>query len=213
MAFIDVQNDVTSILNRRDMTTTQLLKFLDYGAKRINREIRCPAQEITVGHTFDGTEVYPGRLLVPGDLLQVISIFLNDSADQRTLIKREKATVLVAAQTVGTPNYYYREGATFILGPTPPLTRQVFVSYYQDAAGLVLNADANWLTDTSPDLWVYAALTYASDFFMDERADKWESRFNQIAQDLTNMANDDELHDASIGATYTTDPTEYYPYV
>ena len=212
MAFIDVQNDVMTILNRRDLTNTQLLSFLDKGARRINREIKCPAQEGTISHTFDGTEAYPGRLLVPGDMLQVISIYLNDASNQRTLIKRDKATVMVAAQTVATPAYYYREGATYILGPQPPNTTTLYIDYYKDATGLSAPTDTNWLTDAAPDLLSYAALTYASDFFMDERADKWESRYQQIAASIQGLADDDELHDASIGAAYNTDPIDYYPY-
>ncbi len=212
MAYIDVQTSITSILNRRDLTPSQLVTFLNFGAQRIGRTIRCPAQEITVSHTFDGTETYPGRLLVPGDMLEIIDIFLNDSANQRKLVKKDRQTVLVAAQTVGAPSYYFREGATFILGPTPPVAQLVFMSYYQDAVGLVNPADVNWLTDAAPDLWVYAALTYASDFFMDERADTWEQTYQQIAGDIMNMSNDDELQNASISQTYNTDPLDYYPY-
>jgi len=212
MAFIDVKNDVQTILNRRDLTPTQLNSFLDKGARRINREIKCPAQEDTVSHTFDGTELYPGRLLVPGDLLQVISIYLNDSSNQRTLIKKDKATVMVAANTVATPSYYYREGATYILGPTPSLTQIVFLDYYRDAAGLVNDTDTNWLTDAAPDLFAYAALTYAADFFLDDRADKWEARYNQIAASIQALADDDELHDGSISPAYNTEPIDYYPY-
>ena len=39
------------------------------------------------------------------------------------------------------------------------------------------NSDTNALTVTAPDLLIYAALTYAADYYLDERAGIFEQKF------------------------------------
>jgi hypothetical protein len=50
---------------------------------------------------------------------------------------------------------------------------------------------------------VYGALSAACDYYNDERVDKFEKRYNQILQNLQNMADGDELTaDAAVSTVY-----------
>lgn len=212
MNFSDVQANFLSILNRRDCTPSQVLTFLSFAIQRIQRELRVPAMERQVVHTFDGTETPVGALPLPNDFLETISVSTNDSVEQNKLKRVDLQTASRLAQGVGYPKVYYRQNGFLILGPRPLSGISVYLDYYQDAATLTNPTDTNWITIDAPDLLVYGALTYAADFFLDERADKWEARFQSIVVDLQNMADQDELENAVIMPAYETEFAPYYPY-
>ena len=45
-----------------------------------------------------------------------------------------------------------------------------------------------------PDLIVYAALTYAADYVLDERAELFENKLNQFILEVQEQANDQEMN-------------------
>jgi len=55
MSYLDVKNQFTALLNRRDLTSTLTTTFLNYGIQRIQRNVRVPAMERVVEMTTGGT--------------------------------------------------------------------------------------------------------------------------------------------------------------
>jgi hypothetical protein len=49
------------------------------------------------------------------------------------------------------------------------------------------------LSQIAPDLIIYAALTYASDYYLDERTEVFEGKYLQFMTELQEQANDQEL--------------------
>lgn len=208
MQYSDVQNAFSAILNRRDLTPTQLATFMQFGVQRIQREVRVPSMEMLLAVTFDGTTV---NLPVPGDYLEMISINTNDTVNQTKLIRTDLQTAIRESQYPGIPRFYCRQGPNFIIAPKPSAGVILYLNYYQDAQGLMNPTDTNWITIACPDLLIYAALSYAADFYLDERAGQFEQRYQQIMTQLQNMANQDELENASITPAYHA--CDGYPYL
>lgn len=212
MALSDIQTSFLTILNRRDCTPTQVLGFIALGTLRIQRELRVPDMENLTAYTFTGSETPVGTLAVPADYLEIISLAVDDAVAQRKLVRVDLTTATQLAQNQGEPEVFYRQGDYFILGPSPMAGQVVYLSYYQKPTALVNPTDTNSLTTDTPDLLVYAALTYAADTFLDERGDKWEGRYTQILQSVQEQADQDELENASITTAYNTEFDPYYPF-
>jgi hypothetical protein len=70
---------------------------------------------------------------------------------------------------------------------------------------MTANSDENALAAVAPDLIIYAALTYASDYYLDERAALFETKYNQFLSEIQEQANDQEMNGGiqSIQPTYT----------
>lgn len=208
MSYLDVKTQFLGLLNRRDITPTLVTTFLNYGVQRIQRELRVPAMEKIVEIETDGTSKLP----VPGDLLQVISIHTNDSVNRTKLARCDLQTILDYAAIAGSPRVYYREGAYLNIGPVPASGTSVFIHYYADASSLSADSDTNWLTEVAPTLLIYAALSYAADYFLDDRKQLFEASYMQIAEQLVTMAIQDEVENASISPAYDSSPNYVGPY-
>lgn len=201
MTFAVARSDLQTILNRRDLTDAQTNVFLKKGIRRINREVRCPAQETTLTWTCDGTPF----ITIPADYLELIALFTNDTQGQDKLRRTDLQRALRWSNQPGYPQYFHRIGSQFLIGPCPPAGTKIYVSYYQNANETYADGDESWLTLTSPDLLTYAALTRAADFYLDDRKSLFESTYQEIKQGLMDMASTDELDSACISPAYTTD--------
>lgn len=208
MTYLAVKNQFLGLLNRRDITPTLVDTFMGFGIQRIQRELRVPAMEKVVEVLTDGT----AEISVPGDFLQVISVHTNDAVNQRKLIRTDLQTILNYSKIPGSPQYYYREGATFYIGPYPPENTSVWINYYADVSSLTADTDTNWLTEVAPALLIYASLAYAADYYLDDRKGLFETSYQQIADQLTMMAMQDEVENASISTAYDSSPNYVGPY-
>ena len=208
MAYVDVKNQFLGLLNRRDITSTLVNTFMGFAIQRIQRELRVPAMEKLVSITTDGTS----SIAVPGDLLEIISIHTNDQVNHRKLKRADLQTILDFAKIPGVPQYYYRETGTFSLGPYPPSGTTVWINYYADSSNLSADSDTNWITEIAPTLLIYAALSYACDYFLDDRKQMYEASYIQIAEQLQNMALQDEIENAAISSAYDSSPNYVGPY-
>lgn len=208
MAYLDVKTQFLGLLNRRDITPSLTDTFLNFGVQRIQRELRVPAMEKSAQFITDGTNLVP----VPGDLLEVINIYTNSSAEQNRLIRTDTQTILNYQNISGSPRYFTRVGSNYHVGPFPAAGTSIFIHYYADCSGLVADTDSNWITEVAPTLLVYGALSYASDYFLDDRKQMFEASYTQIAEQLQYMALQDELANSSVSSTYDSSPTYIGPY-
>lgn len=208
MAYLDVKTQFLGLLNRRDITPTLVNTFLTFGIQRIQRELRLPAMEKVAIFTTDGTY----QVDVPGDYLEMINIYTNTSSSHQRIVRTSAQNILDYLQIPGIPQYYSRVGGKFYIGPYPPSGTQIFIHYYADTAALSADTDVNWITEVAPTLLVYAALSYAADYFLDDRKQLFEASYLQVAEQLQNMAIQDELGNASVSSAYDSNPSFVGPY-
>ena len=74
--------------------------------------------------------------------------------------------------------------------------------YYGEIPDLVNDTDSNFVTEIAPDLLVYGALTFAADFFIDDRKDSFEQIAVRIFNEVQDQANQMEF--AQEGMTVNT---------
>ena len=206
--YLETKNQFLGLLNRRDITPTLVNTFMDFGVQRIQRELRVPAMEKLISVSTDGTSAFP----VPGDLLEVIAIYTDDPVNTQKLVRCDLQSILDWAKAPGSPRFYYREGAYFTIGPCPPAGTKIYVHYYVNASALSADSDTNWITSIAPTLLVYAALSYAADYFLDDRKQLFEASYTQIAEQMQLMALQDELQNASISPAYDSMPSYVGPF-
>lgn len=201
MAYAEVKTQFMGLLNRRDITTTLIDTFMQFAIQRIHTELRVPAMEKVVELTTDGS----ATLDVPGDLLEVISIHTNDTVNHDKLVRTDLQTILTQSVISGIPKFYHREAGSLYIGPYPEAGTSVYVHYFSDSTSLAADTDLNWLTEVSPMLLIYGALSYASDYFLDDRKVLFEETYKQTRDALRDMALQDEVVNASISPAFEMD--------
>lgn len=210
-AYQDIINMVTSLLNNRQASQAQIQAWIQNGIQRIQRELRGPLMEKRVTVTIPSTWNPLTGLAIPSDLIELIDL-LNSQGDRIT--KKDITTVnqlaglgtSLSPVQIDFPQFYYRKTGGWLLGPTPAQGDTVEIVYYGELAPLINTTDTNAATLVAPDLLWYAALTFAGDFFVDRRTDKWEARYQQILTSLQSQADEDE----ESGAAAVT-PAFFYP--
>jgi hypothetical protein len=207
MTLAELTAQFTSLMNRSDLKANTALttNFINQAILRIQRELRSPMQEATIVYTVPNTYVPTVGLAIPNDLLELIGLFAGQYQEvelQRTMLGRAKD--MAANWSGGNTTKFARLGGNWILGPSPLVGDVITIQYYASFPALVNPTDTNVLTTVAWDAHLYAALSAACDFYNDERVDKFEKRYNQILQNLQNMADGDELTaDAAVGPVYS----------
>ena len=62
------------------------------------------------------------------------------------------------------------------------------------------------ISKIAPDLIIYAGLTFAADFYLDERAPQFEQKYIQFLTEIQEQSNDQELN----GSTQVIQPAYDY---
>lgn len=197
MNYLQVKTQFQAVLNRRDITSTLTENFVQQAIQRAQRLLRVPAMEksVIVSYLKDDES-----LDIPGDLLQFINVFWTNNGDGVTIplqiIKLERTdigNVRVLRNSVNTPSAYARQIDQIVVGAKPISDGSLRIDYYANFPSLSADADHNWLTDIAPDIIIYGALSFAADYFLDNRKDAFEQRFQEGLAELTNQAIMDEL--------------------
>jgi hypothetical protein len=189
MNYGELKSQFQGLLNRRDVTPSQVAIFIDQSITRCQRELRLPLMEKVITVTIDDS--YDG-IAIPADFLELISIENSDGfeMERRTL---QEVKRLAASGNLGKPRVYMRQGSKWYFGPKPQVDDTITIAYYAEFDALSADSDTNKLTISAPDLAMYGALSYACDFFIDDRAATFEGRFQAIKVELNNQKNMDEL--------------------
>lgn len=203
MNYGELQAQFEGLLKRRDMTSTQSQIFLQQAVSRVQRVLRIPPMEKSVSVTYDGVTFQNGEIPIPNDYLRMIAMSVTaPDGTERVLKLKDLQTVLGLASSTGCPSAYVRRGGLWKFGPTPDADTVFRIDYYDEFPALEDAADSNFLTAGPTDLVIYAALTYAGEWFVDKRTPTWEARFQQIVAEIQNQADQDELINAEVSSAY-----------
>jgi hypothetical protein len=199
----ELKTQFLGLANRRDLTANPSLAqtFIDQAVMRIQRELRCPAMEKNALVTI--TAPYSG-LIIPNDFIELINLIPSESNDRLDKVDITKA--LKAAENVGCPVGYARQGGLWVLGPQPALATTIRIDYYAELSPLVNSTDTNVISIVAWDLIVYAALVQAAAYYKDNRKDLFEEQYQTILNGLQGQADEDELSGAAeVQSAYSFD--------
>lgn len=177
-----IRNQFLALLNRNDCTNELADTFIDQSVARIQRTLRVPPMER--GELITTNKETGGTIVLPEDFLEMKYLY----AGGRLLEYVDIGRYLAAPSYIGAPNVYTRIQGELKLKPTPPAGTEVTMIYYGEVPDLVNDTDDNYFTVAAPDLVVYGALTYAADYFVDERKPLFEETFARIYAELTEQA-------------------------
>ena len=200
MNYGDIKTHFEALFNRSDITPTLTTNFIDQGIARIQRQLRTPLNENIVTYTI--TTQTPS-VTVPNDFLEIISLYFGGSELNR--IPVAKFRPLANNPVTGNPTVFNRQQQDLQLWPQPT-SGTLTLYYYGEFAPMVLNTDENALAAVASDLIIYAALTYAADYYLDERGQLFEDKYNQFLAELQQQGDDQELN----GGTQSIQPAYSY---
>ena len=200
MNYGDLKSHFNDLLNRSDITSTLTERFIDQGIARIQRQLRTPLNEKKNDYTVSAQI---SDVTLPSDFLEIISLYSNEYELSR--ITMSKYRELANNAYTGKPQYFVREQEKLKLFPQPT-TGKITLYYYGEFEAMSSDSDENKLAQVAPDLIIYAALTYAADYYLDERAELFENKYIQFLTEIQEQANDQELN----GGTQAIQPAYGY---
>jgi len=175
-----------ALLNRTDCSNSLADTFIDQSIARIERTLRIPPMEKTNTYTITGSTSF---LTIPSDFLEITDFYYDSTNLSR--VPLAKLIEMSEAGTVGTPEVFSREGEVMKIYPYPT-SCTVTMNYYASFPAMTQDSDENDLALMGSDLITYGALSYASDYFLDERGQLFESKFVQFMAEVQEQANDAE---------------------
>lgn len=187
MNYADIKSHFNDLLNRSDITTALTTRFIDQGIARIQRQLRTPMSERVLNVTITSqTE----SLTLPSDFLEIISLYKDEYELERVSMRKFRQDANTAVE--GKPRIFVRQAEKLLLHPQPT-SGTLTLYYHGEFPALSADTDENVLTQSAPDLIIYAAATFAADYYLDQRAEVFETKFNQFLLELQEQANDQEL--------------------
>ena len=189
MNYGDLKSHFNDLLNRTDITTTLTTRFIDQGLARIQRNLRVPLMEKQQNYTISSNTPL---VVLPSDFLEIINLY-HSSGVQLTRIPMSTMRSHLANSFTGNPQFFTRQQANVLLFPHVT-DGTLTLDYYGEVGDFVDDTTETTLSKVAPDLIIYAGLTYAADYFLDERSDLFEGKYIQFLNELQSQADDQELN-------------------
>ena len=142
-------------------------------------------------------------LVLPNDFLEIIDLYYDNTS--LTRVPLNQIMEYKDANENGTPKFFTREGSTLLIYPYPT-SGSVKLNYYGQFADMTTDSGENALAQASSDLIIYGALSYSSDYYLDERGPLFEQKFMQFLAEIQEQANDAETS----GTVQAMRPTTVY---
>lgn len=202
-----IRSQVLGLLNRNDCTNALADVFIDQAVARIQRTLRVPAmeaQEVVTTNNVSGDTI-----VLPEDFLNIKYLYTPKSDGTSQMLEyKDVSNFLALPSSIGVPAYYTRIRGELKMKPYPQAGSVINVIYYNEIPDLVNDTDTNFLTAIAPDLLVYGALTFAADYFVDDRKQPFEDRFAAIYGEVEEQARLVDMDQSSIAIA----PAYAYPY-
>lgn len=199
-----IRDQVKALLNRNDITDPIADTFIDQAVARIQRTLRIPPMEKMIVYTAQTVE--PDLLVLPNDFLELKHIYIDD----KTLQFKDLNSFLRYPDYGGSkPMFYTRIQGGLKVKPAPAVGSTITMVYYGEIPDLVNDTDENFLTAIAPDLLVYGALTFASDYYIDDRKEQFENVATRIFDELVTQAAEMEMNQEGLAIAPTYNYPEY----
>ena len=201
MNYGDLKAHFNDLLNRTDITTTLTTRFIDQGLSRIQRQLRVPTMEKQHVYIISSTIT---EITLPSDFIEIINLYHSGGNHLREYRCRRCVSICRMPIQVQ-PLYFTRQQAKLLLFPHPS-DGTITLDYYGELDTFTSDNSETTLSKIAPDLIIYAGLTFAADFYLDERAPTFEQKYTQFLTELQEQSNDQELN----GSTQVIQPAYLY---
>jgi hypothetical protein len=186
MNYGSIRTHFKALLNRSDITDSLANTFIEQGITRIQRSLRVPSMEKKINYGFFSETT---RINLPSDFLEAIDLYYDHTA--LTRLPMAEMAAIKQGNEVGTPAYFAREQGALLVYPHPA-SGEITLNYYATFTPMVADADESILAATASDLIIYSALTYAADYYLDERSPVFTDKYLGFMTEIQEQANDEE---------------------
>lgn len=198
-----IRNQILGLLNRNDCSNELADTFIEQAMARIQRTLRVPSMER--GNLITVNAETPDIIIIPDDFLNMKYLYTGSTLLEYVDIQR----FLQYPTSVDTPRVYTRIQGQFKLKPSPSAGTQITLIYYGEIPDLSSDTSENFLTVAAPDLLIYGALTYAAQYFIDERKPAFEQEYTRIYQELMEQAVLTEMDQSAMAIATSAYAIEY----
>ena len=202
-----IRSQFKALLNRNDCSNALADTFIDQAVGRIQRTLRIPTMERSAVVSFD--EFLPDSFLLPPDFLEFIEIYREDAHGGRKLRKVDRQTFLSFPRAGGYPSMYLRTGASVQVKPVPSIGQTLTLLYYAELTDLINDEDTNEVAEIAPELIIYAALSFAADYFVDDRKEAFEGVYARTYAEIDEQARLLEFSGADMAVQSAHPHTDY----
>lgn len=194
-AYAAMRQDFINLINRTDFTdpNAALVKsWFDKSIQRIQREVRAPHMERVL--TIDTSQGTVSSVTIPNDWLENKALVWDDDTDDSGEIDELDLGTYYRRKNslIDKPVFYTRQGGSLLVTAPIPATATAYLIYYGEETPLINDGDEPALAQIAPDLIVYGALTYAGDYFVDDRKDQWETKWQAFRDQIQSQATEGE---------------------
>lgn len=187
-----IRSQLLGILNRNDCDNSTADNFIDLALSRIQRTLRVAAMEKQ--QVYTSNDVGDNLLVLPQDFLSMKYIWCGD----KMLEYKDFATFLKYPDAKGLPQIYTRIRGGIQVKPVPPVDTEINLIYYGEFPDLPTDTSENSLTNFAPDLLIYGGLSFAADYFVDDRKELFENRYAAIYNEVEEQARTVEWDQATL---------------
>lgn len=182
MDYAGLQTAVGDFLNRADLYS-QIPTFIALAEAKMNRRLR--VRQMMTNSTATISAEFE---LAPPDMASPISLKLSTS-DVLDCIAPDAMAYRKNQEDFepGTPDCYCVVGTSLEFSPVPDTSYTAYLVYYANIPALSLSNPSNWLLTSSPDAYLYGALTQvAAGGYLkgDPRASNWETLFETALEEI-----------------------------
>lgn len=182
-----IRSHFKALLNRSDCSDALADTFMDQSIARTQRTLRIPSMEKKQTYSISSSTTL---LVLPSDFLEIIDLYYDDTALTRLPLS-EIIDYRDAAET-GTPKFFTREGSSLLIYPYPT-TGTVTLNYYGEFTAMTSDSDENALAASASDVIIYGMLSYAADYYLDERGPVFDQKYQQFLFEIQQQADDAEV--------------------
>jgi hypothetical protein len=182
-----IRSHFKALLNRSDCSDALADTFMDQSIARIQRTLRIPSMEKQNSYTITGSTTF---VVLPNDFLEIIDLYYDKTSLSR--VPMNEILTFKDGGEQGTPKFFSREDENLLIYPSPT-SGSLKLNYYGQFADMTSDSDENALALSSSDLIIYGMLTYASDYYLDERGPVFEQKYQQFLAEIQEQANDSEM--------------------
>lgn len=196
--YATMRQNLIDLLNRTDLTdpNSSLVKgWFDNSIQRIQREVRAPHMEkvLTIS-----TATTVSTVTIPTDYLETKAFVWSDGTNGGEVQPLELGTYYARINNIyDFPEFYCRQVNQWLVNAPIAAGAVAIVVYYAEETPLVNDSDETTLCKIAPDLIVYGALTYAAQYYIDDRKDAWEQMFQTFCAQVQSQSSEGDLQNGA----------------
>lgn len=181
MQYTELKQSIIDLVNRKDMTTAQVDRYVKMALNRINRQLRASFMEVDATLTIGSASDAP----IPADYLATVSIHDDDTSTTNDPYVYKNWFDFKTVDASDSTPIYTRRGNKFIFKPALAAGTVIEITYFARIADPTGDTYEPELFKLAPDLVIYGAAVHGAAAFQDDRLQMFSDAYNGLLAEVT----------------------------